>query len=149
MEAKKETKEIISALQPQITAFSAQLLLSHKHGDEVKVGGKVISVFDPRLLGFSSDSFPSLGVMDMGVYLTVDDGLGEIIIVLFESIYENLLIEAEEGSLEGKILLAEGQYAILDKSMDFMTAARRLVRIDSHPSKETKPLVLSYEAKLL
>ena len=47
----EEIKKNLSILQPHVTAFSAQLLLNHKHEDEVIVGGKVLSVFDSNRLG--------------------------------------------------------------------------------------------------
>jgi hypothetical protein len=85
---------------------------------------------------------------DMGVYITIDDRLGEIILVVFHSSYYEILKTLGE-SLVGKVIIAEGQYATLQKSTRFISEAGYIVNSDKHPNRETKPRVFCYDVKLI
>lgn len=147
----EEIKEFLSILQPHVNAFSAQLLLQHQHEDEVIVGGKVISVFDPNRLDTQFDEpyqQPASVGEDMGVYITIDDSLGQIILLVFQSTYLEILKNLGEP-LVGKMIIAGGQYAKLNKSMTFLTESGKLAKTNSHPNEETIPRVFCYQMELI
>jgi hypothetical protein len=151
-ERKEEIKKNLSILQPHVTAFSAQLSLNSKHGDEVRVGGKVVSVFDSNRLDMNFDAPYGESIMpteDTGVYLTVNDELGEVTLVVFQSTYRRILADSGGESLIGKWVVGKGEVAVLDKSMQFITNSGKLVTADSHPVKEVLSRVFCHGMELI
>jgi hypothetical protein len=146
-------KEFLAILRPHITAFSEQLPLNFNHGDEVIVGGEVISVFDANQLDgdLSKPEFGAIALPtnDFGVYITIDDKVGQTSLVVFQSVYIELLEKLKVDSLVGKVVIAKGQFAQMNKSTRFMTENAELVDIDKHPDKETLPRVLCYTLNAL
>lgn len=146
-------KEFLAILRPHITAFSAQLPLSFNHGDEVVVGGEVLSVFDANELDYDPAK-PQLGALalpanDYGVYITIDDKVGQTSLVVFQSVYIELLQRLKVDSLVGKVVIAKGQFAQMNKSTRFLTENAEFIDIEKHPDEEALPRVLCYTLNAL
>ena len=141
-----KSKELISILKPHVTAFSAQLPLNYKHEDEVVVGGEVVSVFNANCFNSSNP----VGIQnDFGVYLVLDDAIGQISIVIFQSEYQKLLKNVGKDSILGDIVLCEGQYGMMNKSTNFMTEVGAIIKHEKHPNKEEKPLVFCHNVQII
>mgnify|MGYP002398712452 CR=1 FL=1 len=92
--------EIYHKVKPHVTAWSVSLPQC-EHGQEVLVGGKLLQVMDLSPL-----------VEEEGVYLTLDDGLGTISIVMPSSAYEHF--QHQLSFQKGDLLLARGRVFVLN-----------------------------------
>jgi hypothetical protein len=89
---------LVQKLRPFVTSFSAHIETNYLTGEEVCVGGKIISFLDIGAL---------LPETDEGVYVTLDDGVGTIELALPRKVYE---AHADTVSFEiGSVLLATGR----------------------------------------
>lgn len=91
---------IVQKLKPWVT-FSAVINKKYKHGDELCVGGRILDIVDVSSL------LPENSQQTEGVYITLDDGLGTISIVMPSAAYRKY---KKEINLEpGSIILAYGR----------------------------------------
>ena len=138
-------KHIHELIKEHVTGYSAEIPSKFHHGDEISVGGRVISVFDANLLS------PGLrpvedDAKDFGVYIVLDDGLGEIQLTIFQSMYRRLL-EESDGDIMGKLIVGTGQYIVISKSTAAKDFRGRDIIIPTHPDKEERPKVFGFDVK--
>jgi hypothetical protein len=134
------TKELVQQLQPYVTAFSTTVQNHSKHGDTVAVGGVVTSVLN--LMELLSNALDE-EFRTEGVYVTLDDGIGEFSVCLAPKAYE--IFEKKYGKLEvGKVILAEGKVFRLDTTHSYEGARGKKVTVDKH--KKDTIRVLAYLA---
>lgn len=118
--------DLISKLRPWVTTFSEAIRYQHQHKDELRVGGKIVRIFN-----FSSMTQDK---KDM-VYLTVDDDVGEISLMVPGDIYEEL--DNKYSFVKGMIVLADGK--LLDPEDAFKkpiksTKLKRSELVEATPS---------------
>jgi hypothetical protein len=134
------TKELVQKLKPYVTAFSTSVENHHEHGDTVTVGGVVTDVLN--LMELLSDA-TNQEFRTEGVYITLDDGIGEVNLCLAPKAYQ--IYEKKFGPLEkGKVILAEGKVFRLDTSLTYEGARGKKVVIDNHDKDTIR--VLGYQA---
>ena len=103
-----EAKILIQSLKPQVTAFTAQIHNEGAHGDEVTCGGKIIRFVDS--LSWVDDD-------NRIVYATIDDAVGEILIVVPYALWQT------EKFKIGDVIIAEGVLFSLLKECEFVSKA--------------------------
>lgn len=92
------SSDLVPKLKPWVTTFSEAIRYNHKHGETLKIGGKVRNVY----------SIPSMDKDDEDMtYINIDDGVGEMTLLVPERFYKQLK-ELYQLS-EGMIVLAEGR----------------------------------------
>lgn len=130
------SKELIEKLQPYVTSFSTTVENHQKHGDTVTVGGVVKSIVNLMDLLSGTDDTE-------GVYITLDDGVGEVSLCLAPKAFE--IYEKKFGPLEvGKVILSEGKVFRLDTTHTYEGARGKKVTVDKH--KKDTIRVLGYQA---
>lgn len=92
------SNDLVSKLRPWVTTFSGAIKFQHAHKDELKVGGKIVHIFD--LAGITKDE------KDM-TYLTIDDDVGLISLLLPGDIYKDL--NTLHSFTEGMLVIATGR----------------------------------------
>lgn len=133
--------ELIHKLRPHVTAFSATVP-KQEHGDTVTVGGKVIGILNMTdILKDSKEEY-----RDAGVYITIDDELGETQLCLAPKAYDIYIKSHGELHL-GDIILAEGRVHRLDTTHSYEGARGKTVTVDKHEQETIR--VLSYQVKPL
>lgn len=134
------TIEIVQKLKPYVTAFSAAIPTQHKHGDTVTVGGVVTGVLNlMELLSGALDE----ELKTEGVYVTLDDGIGEVNLCLAPKAYQ--IYEKKFGPLQvGSIILAEGKVFRVDTTHSYEGARGKKITVDKH--KQDTIRVLGYQA---
>lgn len=85
---------------------------------EVKVGGKVVSVFDfseIRVLepGLAREAYEGQSPIIDDVYLTIDDGLGSLNLCIAKEIYEEM---KEQGEVLGSAYIFQGYATVVERS---------------------------------
>lgn len=129
---------LIQRLQPYVSTFSAALKTKFQHGDTVIVGGKVTSVLN--LMELVQEN--SEGLNKEGVYVTLDDSIGEIQLVLSPKAFFSY--EKVFGTLKtGDAILAEGRVFRLDTSHSYKNKSGVKVTSDKHKTETIR--VLSYQ----
>lgn len=113
---------LVEKLRPWVTSFSAHIEQNALSGDEVSVGGKVISFLD--MSSILSDS-------GEGVYLTLDDGVGTIDVAVPKQVYDKYK-EATSFDI-GSIILATGR-------LHRMPMERKGKKIKKHPEETIRVL---------
>lgn len=108
------TTEMVRFLQPHVSGFSLGFQFNNKHGDDVVLGGKVIRSLDLRAI-VDKESDPE-GKSDL-VYMTLDDGVGEMLIVV-----PSLFLDEADVEI-GDIVLAEGILCEVKKETVFKSKA--------------------------
>lgn len=97
-------EELVKTLKPFVTTFSEAIPTHCKHGDEVRVGGQIVDVLDMSQI-IEGDG-------EKGVYITLDDGVGHVNVVLPESAYHKY---KEAFQLDkGMVVLVEGRVFVVD-----------------------------------
>lgn len=115
---------IVEALRPHVTSFSADLQQRVTHGQEVRVGGTIRSIMDMSVLHGDSDD-------TTWVYLILDDGVGENY-VMMPSMYFHELQE-ERPAISGDVILVDAYAFVYD-----MKERGRDARVHSkeHPTED-------------
>lgn len=101
--------EVVKKIKPFVTTFSPQFNHVEKHGNVETIGGKIVRVLR------ASDILEEVpdDEMSSGVYLTVDDDIGEMSIYLPRSVSETF--ENKNGELTlGTLVLAQGRVHVLN-----------------------------------
>lgn len=128
---------IINKLKPFVTSFS-EVVSKYEHGREVLVGGEIknVLVMSDFLSYQPDDSEIDLDdVGDLGVYITLDDGVGYNNLVLPIQEYERFKEEHGVEPQPGMIVLARGKVM----KMTFEEVKRGVSRtIDKHPEQTTR-----------
>lgn len=103
--------EIYEKIKDHVTAFSGELPVRFQHTDEVIVGGKVVSFFNGR------NFMPPLPeFQDEGYYITIEDGIGTICILVMKPLYDAIIAEhGRDFDFVGQFILVTGGYDVLDK----------------------------------
>jgi aspartyl-tRNA synthetase len=119
---------LIQRLQPFVTTFSASLK-GDSHGETVTVGGKVTAILNMTDFG-------------EGIYVTLDDSVGEVETVLSPKAYE--LYVKHSGELKkGDEVLVEGKVMRLDTSHSYNDKKGKKVTVDKHKTETVR--VLAYQ----
>lgn len=122
------TENLISQLKPYVTAFSAEIPLKFKHTDVVVVGGVVKNILNLHQL--LEDSFEK-ELREEGVYVTIDDGVGELNLVLAPPAFHSY--QAAFGELKtGDVILTEGRVFQLDTTHTYQGAQGKRITVDNH-----------------
>ncbi|UOE58232.1 DNA-binding protein (plasmid) [Cytobacillus oceanisediminis] len=100
----------MNALQPHITGFSVTFQLEGKPGQEIICGGKVTKIVDMSQWGDENEQ----GWL---IYVTLDDGAGEMLIVVPGLLWEE--VDAEVGD----VVIASGILFSLPKTCQFKSKA--------------------------
>lgn len=87
-------KDLIKKLQPWVTTFSEAIKLQCKHGDEICVGGEILSIFDVSDMTNSEETM---------VQIEIDDNVGISTILIPKMIYKRYSLKV------GDIILATGK----------------------------------------
>ncbi|MDK2600516.1 hypothetical protein QO179_23755 [Bacillus stercoris] len=134
---------IVQKLKPYVTTFSAAVPIHCKHGDEVTVGGKVTQVLNlSDILKETEDK----DFQTEGVYVTLDDGVGNNQIVLPSEIFKKAS-ETFNGINIGDIFLAEGRVFQLDTTHTYKKANGKTVTVDNSNDETTR--ILAWDIKPL
>lgn len=132
-----QMEKMVKQLKPFVTTFSGALPTVCKHGDEVSVGGKIVSVMN------MSDLID--GPEQKGVYITLDDGVGLTHVVIPEKAYNEY---KELYNLEiGSVVIAKGKVFVVDTSSTFTPKKKDAYTVDNHKYKTTR--VFSWSIKPL
>lgn len=107
---KEEAQALIKTLKPHITGFSLTFQLEGKPGDEVVCGGKVRQVVD-----MSEWGDPDKNRL---VYVTLDDAVGELLIVVPGILWSDVQAEIDD------VVIAAGVLFKLPKDCEFLTVAK-------------------------
>jgi len=130
------TVDLVQKLKPHVTTFSAAISSQYEHGDQIVVGGAITDMFDMTAL---HGSVEEEGADEAGVYLTLDDGVGETKVVLPQMAFH----EAQEshGSLDvGKVVLVTGRIYRLDTTHTYESKTGKTTTTDNH-EQETLRIV--------
>lgn len=109
MQPKNEVSNLIKMLKPHVQNFSAGFQMNGKHGDVVVCGGKITHAID--MSNFTNNEKEQL------VYVQLDDGVGEFLILVTKSLWE------QGGWKKGDIILAKGLLFMLKKELIFQSEA--------------------------
>lgn len=140
---KEEVAQLIQLLKPHVTDFSAQILKEGKNGEAVICGGKVMSIVDiSQFSGFDvlypyeaksvlksnpdAANDPSRDI----VYVTIDDGVGEILLVVPGPIWRR-----SQPGLQS-VIVAKGMLYNLERNMDFLNTQGQKIQLNG----EEEPL---------
>lgn len=119
---------LIQRLKPFVSTFSASLK-ADSHGETVTVGGKVTAILNMTDFG-------------EGIYVTLDDSIGETQIVLSPKAYE--LYTKHNGELKkGDEVLVEGKVLRLDTSHSYVDKKGKKITVDKHKTETVR--VLAYQ----
>jgi hypothetical protein len=113
---------LVSKLKPWVTTFSEAIRYQHHHKDELKVGGKITNIFN---LAESSQD-----IKDM-VYLTLDDGVGKISLVVPNDVYKEL--DKEYSFQKDMLVLADGKLLDPDGLLQAPTKLKKFEQIEPPP----------------
>lgn len=94
-------KTLVQRLRPWISVFSAEMVKKNKHGDNVKVGGTILSILD-----FSSCDL-KIDRDDIETYITIDDSIGTTDLFFLKDTYHTF--NKDYNFIPGMIILAEGK----------------------------------------
>lgn len=113
---------LVQKLRPWVTSFSAHIEKNSLSGDEVSIGGKIISFLNMDTI---------LSESGEGAYLTLDDGVGTIDVALPKQVYDKY---KDSTSFElGSIVLATGR-------LHRMPMERKGKKIKDHPEETVRVL---------
>lgn len=131
--------ELVQKLRPYVSVFSAALP-ERKIGDRVVVGGVVTGFVN---IGQLFEGTEAAGYSDEGVYVTLDDAIGEVEVCLHQHAYR--IYEKNHGPIQlGDVILAEGLIGVVDTTHTFKGPMGKRITTDIH--KEDTRRVLSYQA---
>lgn len=134
---------LIEKLQAHVDMFSVEIPVKAKEKDYLTVGGVVTHLFDPKLLEAELEE-------EIGIYMTIDDGLGTINLIvprIAYSYYMEVFQQAKVGNLDGQVILVKGYYTEFDKSKVFETKSGGHISVE-HPNNEP-PKILVEEISLI
>ncbi|MFE4029223.1 DNA-binding protein [Priestia sp. YIM B13551] len=114
-ERAQQIKQFIETLKPHVTGFSQSFQMHGKQRDEVTCGGRVKYVVDT---GKMHDN-----LNDRIVYVTLDDEVGEILIVIPSIFWDNLHAKI------GDIVIARGVLYSPEKECTFESKAGGIIKI--------------------
>ncbi|MEX3713485.1 DNA-binding protein [Cytobacillus horneckiae] len=103
------SKRLIQQLQPKVSGFSHSFQLTGKNNDEVVCGGKIKQINDMNLLSDEENA-------DI-IYVTIDDVIGELLILIPGELWRNLNVKKDD------LILAEGILHSLRKECTFQSKA--------------------------
>ena len=109
-----EVKNLIRSLKPKVTAFTVQIHNNGEHGEEVTCGGKVIRFIDSQSWVDEDNRI---------VYATIDDALGEILIVVPHVLWQTNQIQT------GDVVVVKGVLFSLLKECEFISKAKTPITI--------------------
>lgn len=111
--------ELIHRLRPLVTTFSAAIDVKYSHGDEIKVGGKIIRIFD----------LPSIIKNGNGmVQIEIDDAVGITTLMVPD------------------MLLKDGEKLNID---DIVVAKGKVFKQGKSSKEEPYPTVYCWEVKVI
>lgn len=128
--------DLIRKLKPHVSTFSAAVPTHYKHGDTITVGGVITNVLNmTELLDYEEDDSNQLGV-----YITLDDGIGKNEIVL----PNHLFLKAKQlfDMKLGDVVLAEGRLFRVDTTHTYEGQRGKKVTVDNHDTETLR--VLTY-----
>lgn len=131
------TKNLIQQLKPFVSAFSAEIPLKFTHKDVVTIGGQVKSILNlAHLLETSFDK----ELREEGIYVTIDDGVGETNIVIAPPALD--IYEKHHGPLHiDDVIVAEGRVFRLDTTHTYQGAQGKRITTDNHKYENLRVLV--------
>jgi len=89
---------LVSKLRPWVTTFSEAIRYQCQHKDELRVGGKIVRIFNlADIMGDEKEM----------AYLTLDDDVGQISLMVPGSIYNKL--NSKYSFKEDMVVLADGK----------------------------------------
>lgn len=124
----EEAIKLVKKLQPHISGFSRSFQIDGIQGKEVVCGGKVSRVVDMSKWSDHDEA-------DI-VYVTIDDGIGELLILVPRILWK----EAAAG--KGEIIIANGQLFALSRDCMFKSKAGTDILV-SHGNEPFRVLVKS------
>lgn len=124
---------IVEALRPHVTSFSADLQQRVTHGQEVRVGGRLRSIMDMSVLHGESDD-------TNWVYLIIDDGVGENYIMM-PSMYYHELQESRPVTYDD-VMIIDAIAFVYDMKERGKDAA---VRDKEHPTEDHMVKYVAYD----
>jgi hypothetical protein len=92
---------LIKRLKPWISVFSAEINMHNQHGDNVKVGGKITSIFD--ISSFALE----LKEDDVEACITIDDSIGTTDLLFIRNTFK--AFNDTYIFTPGMVILAEGK----------------------------------------
>src|SRR5699024_9681451 len=119
-----ESTEMVRTLRPHVTGFSLGFQLCNDHGDEVVAGGKIVRTFNTK--NISTENSPNI------VYVTIDDGVGELLLLVPEKFWD------ESGLELGYVAITEGILCEMKKTTIFRTKNNTQIK----QSRDDEPLKL-------
>lgn len=116
------SNNLVSKLSPWVTTFSEGIRYKCQHKDELLVGGKIVRIFD--LAKILSDE-------EAMVYITLDDDVGQMALVMPSKIYQEC--NSKYSFCEGMIVLAKGRLLDPDNSLKKPTILKKFETIEAPP----------------
>lgn len=133
------SEDLVSKLRPWVTTFSDAIRYQCQHKDELRVGGKIVRIFNlASIIGDEKEMS----------YITIDDDVGEVCLMIPGGIFEQL--NNKYSFAEGMIILADGK--VLDPEGILKRTAKKSESSEASQSatlvcwnvelyEENKPLV--------
>ncbi|MES9681630.1 DNA-binding protein [Gottfriedia acidiceleris] len=109
MQLRKEGIELVKKLKPHVSGFSQEFHYSGIYGNKVDCGGAVIRVVDMRI--WSDEEEAKI------VYVTIDDGIGELLILVPAELWDSLSAKKDD------IVIANGVLFTFEKICKFKSKA--------------------------
>jgi aspartyl/asparaginyl-tRNA synthetase len=119
---------LFQQLKPFVTAINSSIK-ADSHGKTVTVGGKVIAILNMTDFG-------------EGIYLTLEDGIDEVQVVLSPKAYESYVKHSGELK-KNDVVLVEGRVVNLDTSHSYEDKKGKKVTVNKHKTETVR--VLSYQ----
>ena len=133
---------VVTLLKEHVTTFST-MIKKESHGRDVVVGGVVTNILDiGELLGVDEE-----GTYVEGVYLTVDDGIGEYTVIFSKEYYDSLVMLDKDLFTTDRILLFTGKVFALDTTHTYPNRFDKIVK--THNKTEETTSILSWKVVTL
>jgi len=138
---------ISEKLKPYIECYGAELPLKYSHGDEVMVGGKIVSIFElGNIIGDLLDQRdPKDSLGEEGIYITLDDGIQPFQVVLHRDIYR--FYKGKYNLKIGDVIVVKGKLAFLDTTHREVEKGK-IIEQNNH-DEQGQFRVLAWDVKLI
>lgn len=127
-------QNIWNKVEPYTSTCIATVLKEGKHEEEVVIGGLITSVVNMIDI---AEGIEKNKEDDAGVYLTVDDGIDEISVLLTKRAYENY-IHKEETLSTGDLILFKGAVQNMKLKHSYTKNRKEIIVEDGHPEQEKR-----------
>ena len=108
--------ELIPKLKPFVSTFSEGIRYKYKKSDQLRVGGKIVSIFDVSKV--TKESKSSM------IHIIVDDNIGNMLLMIPKEAYS--VLNKKYSFKDGMIIFAEGRLLDFQKLHEKREEAERI-----------------------